>query len=32
MLRILELQAAGGRAQSAADFANGRPLQKARFG
>jgi methionyl-tRNA formyltransferase len=32
ILRILELQAAGGRAQSAADFANGRPLQKARFG
>ena len=30
-LRILELQPAGGRVLSAADFANGRPLQKARF-
>jgi methionyl-tRNA formyltransferase len=32
VLRILELQAAGGRVQSAADFANGRDLQHARFG
>jgi methionyl-tRNA formyltransferase len=30
-LRILELQPAGGRAQSAADFANGRELVGARF-
>jgi methionyl-tRNA formyltransferase len=30
-LRILELQAAGGRVQSAADFANGRDLAQARF-
>ena len=32
VLRILELQAAGGRVQSAADFANGRDLASARFG
>jgi methionyl-tRNA formyltransferase len=32
VLRILELQAAGGRAQSASDFANGRALNGARFG
>jgi len=32
VLRILELQPAGGRVLSAADFANGRPLQQARFG
>jgi len=31
VLRVLELQAAGGRAQSAADFANGRELVGARF-
>ena len=31
VLRILELQAAGGRVQSAADFANGRDLRDARF-
>jgi methionyl-tRNA formyltransferase len=31
VLRILELQAAGGRMQSAADFANGRDLSDARF-
>jgi methionyl-tRNA formyltransferase len=30
-LRILELQAAGGRVQSAADFANGRDLAEVRF-
>jgi methionyl-tRNA formyltransferase len=32
MLRILELQPAGGRVLSAADFANGRDLRQARFG
>ena len=32
VLRILELQAAGGRVQSAAEFANGRDLASARFG
>jgi methionyl-tRNA formyltransferase len=32
VLRILELQAAGGRIQSASDFANGRDLRDARFG
>jgi methionyl-tRNA formyltransferase len=32
VLRILELQAAGGRVQSASDFANGRDLKHARFG
>ena len=31
-LRLLEVQAAGGRRQSAADFANGRDLTGARFG
>ncbi len=31
VLRILELQAAGGRVQSAADFANGRELRDTRF-
>ncbi len=31
VLRILELQAAGGRAQSASDFANGRALRGTRF-
>ena len=32
MLRILELQPAGGRVLSAAEFANGRDLRQARFG
>jgi len=32
LLRILELQAAGGRVQGAVDFANGRDLTHARFG
>ena len=32
VLRILELQPAGGRVQSAAEFANGRELASARFG
>lgn len=32
LLRILELQPAGGRAQLAADFANGHDLSNARFG
>ena len=32
VLRVLELQAAGGRVQSASDFANGRDLRDARFG
>jgi methionyl-tRNA formyltransferase len=32
LLRILELQAAGGRVQGAGDFANGRDLTHARFG
>lgn len=32
VLRILELQPAGGRMQSAAEFANGRDLASARFG
>ena len=32
VLRILELQAAGGRVQSAAEFSNGRDLVSARFG
>ena len=32
VLRILELQAAGGRIQSAGEFANGRDLKHARFG
>jgi methionyl-tRNA formyltransferase len=32
VLRILDMQAAGGRAQSASDFANGRALNGARFG
>ncbi|HEY1772049.1 MAG TPA: methionyl-tRNA formyltransferase [Gammaproteobacteria bacterium] len=31
VLRVLELQAAGGRVQSASDFANGRDLSHARF-